>query len=320
MYSKELGNHPDGEKMRFIPVPTYIQNSSIHDKYSDIIQRQSWFLACSGTMTSFEIHGIDNKVTGLDKTLRQNIMEMKTKSNKPLFLTVDEGYSGGIVFTFPKKYEDEARNRIADLGSYLHFHHSDLILLKYFTPDAAARALDSPWNDNLQMAVTTLESELNNVIKECDDCDWIDAPSQSKQVVITPPPINEPVIRPDLFNHPPDDDTSLESFGIHSTRPDISRNTINSGSPIPIHTPQSQVNLDIELEDLTVEGDISMASLTSRISTLEDGFRQMNQLNQNLTQFMKIIGTAGTTPSLANFQQGFNNTPDPREGEGAGLH
>ena len=107
-------------------------------------------------------------------------MQMTTRTNKQLFLSVDEEYNGDVVFTFPKKYEDDARNRIADLGPYLQFKYGDLILLKHFTPDTAERALESPWDDNLQMAVTTLESELDLVIKEFDDSDWTEAPTEPK--------------------------------------------------------------------------------------------------------------------------------------------
>ena len=131
-------------------------------------------------MTSFEIHNLDSKASGLEFTLREYIMQMTTRTNKQLFLSVDEGYNGGVVFTFPKKYEDDARNRIADLGPYLQFKYGDLILLKHFTPDAAERALESPWDDNLQVAVTTLESELDGVIKEFDDSDWTEAPTEPK--------------------------------------------------------------------------------------------------------------------------------------------
>ena len=70
MYSKTIGNHPDGEKLRFIPAPTCIQNSNVHNKYTDIINRQRWFLSCSSTMTSFEIHNLDSKASGLEFTLQ----------------------------------------------------------------------------------------------------------------------------------------------------------------------------------------------------------------------------------------------------------
>ena len=56
MYSKTLNKYPDNEKIRFIPSPTYIQNSYIHDRYSELINRQYWFLKYTKNMTSFECH------------------------------------------------------------------------------------------------------------------------------------------------------------------------------------------------------------------------------------------------------------------------
>ena len=62
-----------------------------------------------------------------------------------------------------------------------------------------------------------------------------------------------------------------------------------------------------------------MESITSRVSALEDGLKQVGVRNSRLDKFFTIIGNAGETHSLANLLSGISNTPDPREGEGAGL-
>ena len=92
--------------MRFIPSPQYIQNTGIFERYSELISRQSWFLMFSGQMTSFELINLDVKASDLRCTLRVMIMEMKNRHGKQLFLSVDESWNGGIVFTFPKQYEE----------------------------------------------------------------------------------------------------------------------------------------------------------------------------------------------------------------------
>ena len=53
-------------------------------------------------MTSFEITDIDTNASEPRCTLREMIMEMKTKQGKPLFLSVDVEWNGGIAFTFRK--------------------------------------------------------------------------------------------------------------------------------------------------------------------------------------------------------------------------
>ena len=75
-------------------------------------------------------------------------MKMTTTNGNQMFNSVDLSWDKGIVFTFPKVDEQEARNRLADVGSYLHFHFGDLVLMKYFTPDAAERSIQAPWDAN----------------------------------------------------------------------------------------------------------------------------------------------------------------------------
>ena len=92
-----LNNPRDGEKMRFIPSPQYVQNTGIYERYSELINRQSWYINCSNKMTSFEITDLDTKASELRCTLREMIMEMKTTQGNPLFLSVDVEWNSGIV-------------------------------------------------------------------------------------------------------------------------------------------------------------------------------------------------------------------------------
>ena len=62
-------------------------------------------------------------------TFRSMIMEMTTNEKKSLFIGLDMFWDETISFVFPKKYETEARNCIADLGSFLHHKHGDKVLI-----------------------------------------------------------------------------------------------------------------------------------------------------------------------------------------------
>ena len=317
MYSKKLNKFPDNEKMRFIPSPTYIQNTYIHERYSELINRQNWYLMYSKTMTSFEIHSLDVKASQLPKTLRQYLMEMTNRHEKPLFLTVDIGWSGGIVFTFPAQYEDDARDRIADLGSYLHSIAGDIILLKHFTPGAAERALDAPWDPKLGRAVSKLQNELDEVILDCDEEEWMRKPHNDSTVIIDTSTDDEYVIKPGLFNHAPDDDQSLNTFGVHSIHDHTPAANVNSGKNIPQVLPDKRnITRDLELEELTVEGDASMVSIHSRLSVLEEHLKDVNRFGETFEMFINLLKQSGGPPGLANLLHGHGNTPDPREGEG----
>ena len=318
MYSKTLCNYPDNEKMRFIPSPTYIQNTYIHERYSELISRQNWFLMYSKNMTSFEINDLDTKASQLPKSLRHYLMEMKNRQNKPLFLTVDAGWNGGIVFTFPAQYEDDARDRIADLGPYLHFIAGDMILIKHFNPGAAAQALDTPWDPKLGRAVSTPQGDLEEILKECDEEEWMKHTGPKEKFIIDSPVDDEYIIKPGLFNHPPDDDQSLNTFGNHSNlgnATSTSPNKTTKNRP-NIRPDQRNINNDIDLEELTVDDNATMSSITSRLTHLEESLKDVDKLNGTIESLLKILKPAEGKPGLAELHNGCNNTPDPLEGEG----
>ena len=318
MYSKTLCNYPDNENMRFIPSPTYIQNSYIHDRYSELISRQNWFLMYTKNMTSFELNDLDIKASQLPKTLRECLMEMTNKQNKPLFLTVDEGWNGGIVFTFPSQFEDDARDRIGDLGPYLHYKAGDMILIKHFNPGAAARALEAPWDPKLGRAVSTLQNEVEEILKDCDDEEWMKNKEIKKHIVVDSPVDDEYIIKPGLFNHPPDDDRSLNTFGNHSALVETTTSTLSiTSTPRPVvQQDKRNINKDIDLEELTVDDNATMSSITSRLTCLEDSFKDVERLSGTIESLVKILQQAEGTPGFANLHPSFDKTPDPREGEG----
>jgi len=120
IYSSKNKTYLDGEKMRFILVPKYTQNTGLHQRYSDLLTRQMWFMQGIDRATSFELTNLDNKSSEMTMTAREMIMGMKNKYGKPIFVSVDKSWDNGTVVTFATIYATEARNRIADLGPFLH--------------------------------------------------------------------------------------------------------------------------------------------------------------------------------------------------------
>jgi len=280
IYSKRNPNPIDGEKMRFIPRPKYTQNSGLHQRYSELINRQDWYTQGIERATTFEISNLDQKATELPTNLRTMIMEMVGKENNPLFTSIDKSWDDGIVITFPKLYEEEARNRIADLGSFLHFQHGDLVLFKYFTPEASERALSSPWDPKQQRAISTLDNELDEILDDCDQIDWLKQPETEKVVDFNETKEHDKKNQP-LFNFLPNDDKSLGTFGTNNT----SKTSTQSGQKRPNNIPQitdtstkrqkssTQVS---DKEDLTEdEDDATIETLTSRMSVLESNMSQL---------------------------------------------
>ena len=142
------------------------------------------------------------------------VMEMTTSDGNPMFLTIDKFWDDSVSLVFPKKYEQEARNRTADIGSYLHFKHGDEVLIRHFTPSAAARAIESPWNDELQRAESPMDKVLASVVADCDAIDWLRAPDSATPDIEF---AKETMHHTPLFNNLPNDDNSLESIRLTST-------------------------------------------------------------------------------------------------------
>lgn len=290
MYSKQVTG-PDDEKMRFIPSPTSVQHSQVLEKYGDIIRRQAWYAAGIARAACFDLTNINAaKGDHLPKSLRRMIMEMCTKDGNPLFITMDKYWDGSTSFVFPLKYEKEARNRVADLGSYLRFKYGDQVLIRHFTPAAAARAINSPWNEELGKADTPMNRELESIVEDCDAIDWLKAPqSAAPTFEIAPELHNSP-----LFNTLPNDDNSLDSFRQSTpspTRP-LALNpkipTLHLISPPRVANSAIAPSSDTIAEDLTEDGDHTITSLASRMSLIENSLgsiaQSINALAQKQTQ------------------------------------
>lgn len=308
LYCKGDEFGPDGEKMRFIPSPTHTQHSKVLKCFSDIIRRQAWFQEGIVRISSTDVLNIDGRADPLPR-LRMMVMKMKTSHGKRMFIGIDEFWDGSTSFIFPKIFEAEARNRIADLGSYLYFHNGELgekVLLRHFTPAAAARAIQSPWNEELQRAESKYGQDLMDFVRECDDIEWLKASAPVAPPVQLLSPFQN--ISAPLFHTPPNDDGSLESFS-PTTAPSTSNGPSKQQTHIPIlHlvTP-SQPTQDVE-DDLTND-EQAIVTLASRMSILESDISSMaTNVNSMVGAFqLAITQLSQVHPSQA---------PTSREGAG----
>lgn len=129
---------------------------------SQILQlrnKQAWFLASIGHAQTWDIGLLDDVKLPNKINLRKALMGIKTSDGKTsLFLGVNKTKrEEGHYITFPSSIEAEARDMITQFHSYLVFKH-DAVILKCFTPDAAARATQAPW-DNINKCAKTEENE-----------------------------------------------------------------------------------------------------------------------------------------------------------------
>ena len=108
-------------------VPLFDRNSGpyIQDKIRRCIVQHGQFCKCVNSNTCEGIEFLDIKNTALKRTLRQLIIELPDAH----FINVDLNWSNtAYAIIYPKKHEEAAQERIANLGPYLHKAYGDDIL------------------------------------------------------------------------------------------------------------------------------------------------------------------------------------------------
>ena len=138
----------------------------------------------------------------------------------------------------------------------------------------------SPLDPKQQRAISTLDNELDEILDDCDQIDWLKQPETEKVVDFNETKEHDKKNQP-LFNFLPNDDKSLGTFGTNNT----SKTSTQSGQKRPNNIPQitdtstkrqkssTQVS---DKEDLTEdEDDATIETLTSRMSVLESNMSQL---------------------------------------------
>lgn len=314
-----MKNYPDGEKMRYIPTTSFLQNSGITQKMVDIITRQRWFLAGISAATFNEPSNLDAKSDRLRLSLRGFIMEMKNRD--------DKSWSRATVSTFPTKYADEAVNRIADLTTYLKVHEDLLVLAKHFTPDAAARAQESEWDPSLGRLRSKMDEFLDSCLDNDDMANWFSPPSVQSVVNTSQTPIQ--AHKPSLFTHiNPNDDQSLDTFNsqpiTETVGPSQNQNLVSS--PTQVLGIGRNISSELQNEDLS-DDDMTMDTLSSRIKSLESCVESIKNFDEDLDgriassldNYFEQRSRGTTSPGLGKSStNNRSNTPDLLDGEGVG--
>ena len=314
LYSSTRKKFPHNEKMRFIPYNRDVQHSSEATKNSDIINKQKWFIKLTSYASSFEVALLDFSHDDIGFSLRDLIMKMQHSSGSQLYISVDWNWNkSAVVFIFPTMYEQEARDRIADLASYLNYHHGDNLLRKYFTPDAAERAKRAPWDPDLGRAVSDHHKEMDKILEDCTQIDWLQHDKTEKVKVTFQTPPTETT----HFHFSPTDDSSIPTLGVHSavsTPTDNSENKdVDAASPDSSIASTSDQNTP-DKDSITDEGDdTSVGTLASRFQTFKEG------IEGQLKTITSILKTAqGNQIGNADSSDKRHHTPDSGQDEGEG--
>ena len=293
MYSRSQQTYPDGEKFRFIPLSRYLQKKNEDEVHAKVLQRQRWFLSGSTRATCFELQDIDTTHASIGKSIRQIIFEYKVENGDQLFISIDNSYDGGVSLLFPTAYEAQARSSIADFGSYLRHKYGDMILVKHFTPEAAARAAESEWDAEKMCSISGLERNLNEYIEECDNISWMKQEGISLQAKQTPNPqvsLSNLPKKPSLNVPLPNDDSSLPTLTERTTQSQGSQKR-NRQEEEDVRAKKRVIHITDEVSDMDTDTVHTLVTLQSRMDSIESTLANMNDFFQSFRQ--QNISTTG---------------------------
>ena len=208
---------------RYVPVIERSSTSHLKTKIKRLRRIQIDFLCSSMHATSWEINTLDHKTDGLNETLREMLMNIKSNEyNDYVFLSINEDSSGGYNFTFPIAYEDKARDFITEFPAYLKYKHGDLIK-KYLTASAAERLKDATWDPKLERVITDEDLELEMIETEAINRSWIKEANEDQLLDEPGTTTNEKEIENDASKT-----ASLFTFGSNTNRDDASVSTFGT--------------------------------------------------------------------------------------------
>ena len=198
-----------GRDLRMTPVITADTTSHQKEKINHLIEKQRKYLNNISTAISYDLGDIDYVSKSLNITMRTMIMNIESVDNStPLFLSIDyNDYSGGYVLTFPEHKENEARDYIAQLPSFLHWLYGDDVL-ELLTDYAVERAHAAPWSEEHMRAISQEDTALDMLLDEANKFAWL---RDDKEVIFEAAPEVKPAVSAFLFQRAHDGD-SVSTF------------------------------------------------------------------------------------------------------------
>ena len=247
--------------VRLVPLINRDDSPYTQDKIRKCIVQHGQFCKCVDSMAVSGIDHLDQRNAKLKRTLRELIVGL----SEAHFLNIDLNWRrDSFSILFPKKYEDIARDRIANLGAYLHKAYGDAILPSL---PAETQELISTleWDEKTGRPISALDRELDDIITHGNEIEFVDLSILEEDKVATRPSIAEPSqsFTPKL------DQTSVSTFGTIKATPNTSPDKTSKSSP---WTGDSE----------SVVSSMTMETIDSRISRMESGFNSINTLLEKL--------------------------------------
>ena len=291
---QDFRNQYDCE-VRLIPLYDRRSSSYTQEKIKRCILQHSQWCKCVVSLPVEGLDSIDTYNDALEGTLRQLILSLPDSH----FINIDYNWSRtNFQILYPIKYAETAKDRIAHLGAYLYREYGDR-LLGSLTTDMQRTISETKWDEKTNRPVSMLDQELDDILAEDDDIDYVD------MSLITDLTVNggSAIFQPTMAGTAPvpfvpvQDDTSISTFGT----------TLSKSPRSKKKTPRLTDDSD---DDDTILTDRTDGSMHSRVSVVEDTCIEIKQM---LKQFI----AQGVTQQTATQPSDSINVAESSKGDSA---
>ena len=186
------------------------------------------------------------------------------------FINVDSNWANtNYIVLFPRKYEDTAKEKVVHLAAFLHKEYGDKILPSF---EAATQKIvkETTWNED-NKPISKLDRELDAILESDDNLEYVDTSyfeeHDSRLTVSTNP---STIFEPKLTEQAPVpfipaiDDATVSTFGTASSR-----------------SPGKLSNDGLSIAR-TTSSEMSMVSVLSRVSKVEESMGDMKSMLQQI--------------------------------------
>ena len=252
-------------------VPKFDRNAGpyIQDKVRRCITQHGQFCKCVQSTSCDGIDHLDQTNSSLKKTLRQLILELPDSH----FINIDLNWTrSAFAILYPTKYEQAAKEKIANLGAYLHKEYGNQIL-QSLPVETQQIISEVTWDEETGRPLSKLDRELDDILQTGDSLEFVDISLLTNET-------DRPATAPSDTFVPQLDTTSVSTFGTLSpSRPQKSSATIS-----PPSSPDT--------ENKSV---VSAMTMETKMSHLETRFDKIEAILHTLVG-KASIGSPGTPP------------------------
>ena len=232
-------------------IPLYDRRSSPYtqEKIKRCIVQHSQYCQSVASLPCDGIPHLDTSIRVLKHTMRDVILSLPDSH----FINIDLNWSGtNYCILYPRKYENEAKSKIAHLPAYLYKEHGDKILSQ-FTPATQETIIETTWNEQGQ-PVSKIDRELDDIITADDAIDFVDisyfAETQQLSSTTASEKFNPKLTDAPIPFVPEMDQHSVSTFGTTLSK-----------------SPRKYKGSKTDEDTNTVDSSVSMVSRVSKVET-----------------------------------------------------